>query len=73
MTQDMRITLETLHCKGKDRNQGSEPYFWPVLMPIEKTEGILKVPAPSSQPVRVVIRASQPGGTGGGPCIYKRG
>ena len=68
MTQDTIITLETLHCRREDdRNQGSEPYIWPTVMQIEKTEGVIKVFTPSSERARVVTKASQPGGTGGGP------
>jgi hypothetical protein len=68
MTQDMLITLATLHCiRENDRNPYSEPYVWPVLMQIEQTEGIIKVSTPSFERAGVVIKASQPVGTGGGP------
>jgi hypothetical protein len=36
MTQDAIITLDTLHCvREDDRNEGSEPYIWPVLIKID--------------------------------------
>jgi len=68
MTQDMIITVETLHCKRDDqRNQGSDPYVWPAMMPIEQPTGIIEVSKALSGRAGVVIKNSQPGGTGGDP------